>query len=73
MEPQPLPSIPAYGHKFYALAFHPHPTFAARLVSSAFKIQSEVCGGAFCVETVEVFKSLALFAEELGCCLVTLS
>ena len=44
---QPLPSTPAYGHEFYVLAFHLHPTFAAPLVRSAFKIRSEVCGGVF--------------------------
>ena len=47
IEPQPLPSSPAYGHEFHALAFHPHPTFAEPLVGSAFKIWSDVCGGVF--------------------------
>ena len=46
IEPQPLPSTPAYGHEFHAVAFHPHPTFTAPLVGSAFKIRS-VCGGVF--------------------------
>ena len=36
IEPQPLPSTPAYSHEFHALAFH--FTFAAPLVGSAFKI-----------------------------------
>ena len=38
IEPQLLPSTPAYGHEVYALVFHLHPTFAAPLVGSAFKI-----------------------------------
>ena len=45
IEPQPLPSTSAYSHEFQALAFHPYSTFAAALVGSTFKIQSEVCGG----------------------------
>ena len=47
IEPQPLPSTPACGHEFHALAFHPHPTFAAPPVGSAFKIWSEICGRVF--------------------------
>ena len=47
IEPQPLPSTPAFGHEFHALAFHPHPTFTAPLVGSAFKIGLDVCCGVF--------------------------
>ena len=46
IESQPLPFTAGCGHKFHALTFHPHPTFTAPLVESAFRIQSEVCGGA---------------------------
>ena len=47
IEPELLPSTPTYGHKVHALAFHPHPTFTAPLVGSAFKIRSEIGGGVF--------------------------
>ena len=65
IEPELLPSTPAYGHKVRALAFHPHPTFTEPLVGSAFKIRSEVGGGVFFEETVNVFRPLAVYAEEL--------
>ena len=48
IEPQPLPSTPAYSHEFQTLAFLPYSTFAAPLVRSTFKIRLEVCGGGFC-------------------------
>ena len=65
IEPQPLPSTPAFGHEFHALAFHPHPTFTAPLVGSAFKIGLDVCCGVFWGGTINVFKLLAVYAEEL--------
>ena len=74
IEPQLLSSTLAYSHKVHALAFHPHPTFAAPLGGSAFKIRSVVCGGAFFAETVNLFRSLTIYAEEFHCwCLATLS
>ena len=61
IEPQPLPSTPAYGHEIHAFAFNPHP---APLVGSAFKIPWEVCCGDFFAETV-VFRLADVYAEEL--------
>ena len=64
IDPQPLPCIPVCGDEFRALALHPHPTFTAPLVGSAFKVRLEVCGGAF------LWKQSTC----LGCwCLATLS
>ena len=60
IEPKPLPSTTACGYEFYALAVHPHPTFTAPSVRSAFGIRSEVCGGAFFMETVNMLRPLAL-------------
>ena len=53
-EPQPLSSTPAYSHKFHALAFHPHSTFAVPLVGFTFKIRSKVCGWVFCRKSQHV-------------------
>ena len=61
IEPRPLPSTPAYGHEFHAVAFHP---LAAPMVGCAFKIRWDVCG-AFFAETVNVFRPLPAYAEEL--------
>ena len=47
IEPQPFLFTPACGYEYHALAVHPHPTFTAPPVKSAFGIWSEVCGGAF--------------------------
>ena len=47
IEPQPLPCIPACDYEFHAPAVHPHPTFTAPPVGSAFGVLSEVCGGTF--------------------------
>ena len=74
IEPQSLPCTLHYRHEFHELAFHPHPTFAALLVGSAFSFQSKVWGGAFFQETDKVLKLLPVFTEEFsGWRLVTLS
>ena len=54
IEPQALFCTLACGNKFYALAVHPHPTFIAPLVRSALGIRSEVCGGAFCGNSLSI-------------------
>ena len=54
IEPQPLPSTPASDYEFHALAVHPHTTFTAPPVRSAFGIQSEVCDGAFCRNSLRI-------------------
>ena len=73
IETQPLPSTPAYGHEFDALAFHLHPTFAAPLVVSAFKIRSDDCVEFF-AKTVTALGLLAIYAGELcPWCSATLS
>ena len=69
MKPQQLPCTPACGYEFNAPAVHLHPPFIAPSVGSAFKIRSEVYGGEtvniFFVETVNLLRALAVFAEEL--------
>ena len=47
IEPEPLLCTPAWGSEFQALAVHPHPTFTAPPVRSAFGIRSKVCWGVF--------------------------
>ena len=44
---------------------HPHHTFTADLVGSAFEIQSEAFGEAIFAKTVNVLRPLAVSAEEL--------
>ena len=46
IESQSLPCTPDCSQKIRTLTFHPHPTFTTPLFGSAFKIWSEVCGGA---------------------------
>ena len=74
IESQPLPCTPTpCGHKFHVFTYHPHPTFTTLLFGSVFRIQLEVWWSSF-VETVNVFRLLAVFAKELHhWCLATLS
>ena len=46
-EPQLLPCTPACGYKFHALVVNLHNTFTVPPVVSAFRIQSNICGGPF--------------------------
>ena len=64
IKPQPLLCTPACCYEFHALVVHPHPTFKAPLGGSAFGIWLEVWWSFF-VETVNVLRLLAIFAEEL--------
>ena len=72
IESQPLTCTPACGHEFHAFTFHPHPTFTTPLVGSAWldlHLESDIGGlwwSSF-VETVNVFRLLTDFKEELHC------
>ena len=63
--PQLLLSTLACGYKFHAL----HPKFTVPPMGDAFGIQSNICGGIFFAEIVNVLRPSAIFAEELhrGC------
>ena len=45
-EPQLLPCTLACGYEFHEPTVHQHPTFIAPLAGFAFRVLSEVCGGA---------------------------
>ena len=61
IEPQTPLCAPACCYELHALAVHPHPTFTALPVRSAFTIRWEV----FFAGTVNILRPLAVFAKEL--------
>ena len=68
IESQLLPCAPACGYKFHALAVYLHPIFTAPFQSDA-HLESNRTTEIFSGEMVNVFRPLAIFAEELhrGC------
>ena len=48
IESQIIPCVPAGGYEFHALAVYLHPAFTAPFsIGGVFRIQSNICGGAF--------------------------
>ena len=69
IESQLLTCAPACSYKFHALAVYLHPIFTAPFQSEAHWNPVEYLGWNLFAEIVEVFRPLAIFAEELhrGC------
>ena len=55
---------PVCGYKFHALIVYLLSTFTVPPIGSTFRIQSNICGGGFFPETVNVLRPLWLFSQK---------